>query len=296
MTQLANLPNSISSLDAVMERLIDAALLEDLGNGDVTTSVCLSPTAYASAQLVLKQAGVVAGLPLLSSFFQRLSPHISITTTVLEGSYHKAGTILAKFSGPAAPLLSGRRTLLNMLQHISGIATMTYHYVKKIAGLPCAILASRKTLPGLRALEYYAVSAGGGSYHRLGLYDCAVIKTEHLSFLKGSSHYPIRDAIKNIRMTYPSMPVEVEIEEQGDLQEALKTDVDAIILANMTPTKVREAVIKIRPTGKKIYLESRGLIDLSTVRSYAETEVDGITIGTVTYAAGALDIHLRISP
>lgn len=296
MTQLVNSPSSLPSLDAVMERLIDVALSEDLGSGDITTSACLPPAAYASAQLVLKQAGVVAGLPLLQPFFQRLSPHISITTAVPEGSYHKAGTILAKFSGPAAALLSGRRTLLNMLQHISGIATMTHHYVKKIAGLPCVILASRKTLPGLRALEYYAVSAGGGSHHRLGLYDCAVIKTEHLSFLKGSSRHPIRDAIENIRATYPGIPVEVEIEKQSDLDEALTSDVDAIILANMSPAVVREAVIRIRPTGKKIYLESRGLIDLATVRSYAETGVDGITIGAVTYSAGALDIHLRISP
>ena len=283
------------SFQKEIEQLVDMAIAEDLGTGDITTQALVLDNAVTSGWFVMKQAGVVAGVPFLEVLFQKLDPEIKVTKYVEEGSYQKAGTLIGKVSGPARGILSGERIALNILQHASGIATMTYEYVRKLKGLLCEILDTRKTLPGLRPLEKYAVRVGGGRNHRNSLDDRFTIKTNHLLFSgRGRSSTPIKDAVSRVKKSSPDLIVEVEISHVSQLIEALETEADAIMLSRMSPSEIKKSVNRIKPTGKKVYVESLGTITLDTVRAYAETGVDGISIGSVTHSVPALDIVMRL--
>lgn len=282
------------NLELQIHDLIVNALSEDIRSGDITTETCISPLTQAKAEFILKQAGQVAGLPFIEVLFKKLDPHIDVRLCVSEGTFQKAGTVLATLSGSMQSILKGERVILNLLQHASGIATITSAYVKKVSGLKCAIMDTRKTLPGLRALEKYAVKIGGGKNHRYGLDDCLIIKKNHLAYLQKADQ-TITETVKKLKMSYPDLPIEIEIEDSKSLEDALNTEVEAIILLNMSPEEAKKYVERARKTTKKVYLESGGTITLDTVRAYAEkTGVDGIAIGDITHSVRALDIRMLL--
>lgn len=281
-------------LQKEIERLIDISIEEDIRSGDITSEVLVPKEAMTSGHIVLKQAGVLAALPFLQILFRKIDPSIEVKLYVEEGSYQKAGTILGKVSGPARGILSGERIALNLVQHASGVATCTAEYVRKLKGLHCGVLDTRKTLPGLRALEKYAVTVGGGTNHRFALDDRFIIKTNHLYFFKGISKCPIKEAIEKVHKHQPNLPIEVEITRFDQLSEALHPAVSGIMLSRMVPMEIQRCVKRVRQTDKKIYIESLGTITLDTIRAYAETGVDGISIGYVTHSVPALDIVMRL--
>ena len=281
-------------LEKEIERLIDVAIKEDIASGDITSNTLIPSDYITSGSFVLKQAGVLSALVFLKTLFQKIDPKIDVTLYVEEGSYHKAGTIIARVSGSARGIIAGERVALNLIQHASGISTATYSYVKKLRGLTCAILDTRKTLPGLRALEKYAVYAGGGTNHRFTLDDLLTIKSNHLHFLSDRTKTPIERAVKKVKAFKPDLTVEVEISSLSQLTSALKTDAEAIMLSRMIPSDIRKCVIEIRKTNKKVFIESLGTITLDTIRAYAETGVDGISIGSITHSVPSLDIVMRL--
>ncbi|NGX57911.1 MAG: Nicotinate-nucleotide pyrophosphorylase [carboxylating] [Chlamydiae bacterium] len=279
--------------DQEIERLIDTALAEDLsGSGDITTMALIPESTFSSGKLVLKEKAVVAGLPYLSMIFQKVDPKIELELRVEEGDYVKAGTVVAKISGPVRGLLSAERTVLNFIQHVSGVATAIAAYVYKVRGLNCEILDTRKTLPGLRALEQYGVRVGGGVNHRHGLNHRFIIKRNHLAFFAFDSNQPILDAVKAVRTYLPDVPVEVEVCDFKELAQALQTECDSIMLDNMSPDEAVKGLKMCRKTEKKVYLESKTMT-LETVRRFAETGVDGIAT-SASYFSSPTDIRLRL--
>jgi nicotinate-nucleotide pyrophosphorylase (carboxylating) len=281
------------NMDKNIEQLIDLAIVEDIGKGDITSQACIPNEAQITVKVVLKQAGVLAALPYLSVIFHKINPSIEVKLHVQEGSFHKAGTLIATITGPARDILTGERIALNLIQHASGVATLTASYVKKVVGYGCAILDTRKTLPGLRNLEKYAVRVGGGINHRFGLDDRFIIKINHLAVLSKQTKNPISEAIKRARAYHSGHTIEIEIDDIEFLDEALKTEARVIILCNMTPDEVATSVKKIRKTDKKVYIQST-TITLDTIRSYAEKGVDAISIGILTHSVPALDIAMKM--
>ncbi len=281
-------------IDPDIEKLILTAIAEDIRTGDITTNTLISETTETGARIIMKEAGVAAGLPFLPILFSKIDPSVEVSFVVQEGSYQKAGTIIAALRGPARAILSGERIALTLISHTSGIATLTQEYVREIAGLPCKILDTRKTLPGLRALEKYAVRIGGGFNHRFGLDDHIVIKTNHNIFLKTLSTRPIYDAARKIEQKHPEETFEIEIDDIKFLPEALETKASAILLINMTPKEITKMVPLIHKAKKQAYINNGGSITLDTVRAYASTGVNGICIDDLT-SAPSLHISLRIS-
>lgn len=278
-----------------IEKLIDQCIYEDIGGGDITSLACISEDAYATGKFLIKQSCVLAGLPLLQILFKKLHPETKVELFVEEGSFQKAGTIIGTVSGPLRAILSGERAALSLIQHASGVATFTSAYVQKVSGLKCAIIDTRKTLPGLRSLEKYAVAVGGGKNHRYGLDDRFVIKNNHLAFLKYRSENPILEAAKLVKNYQSGIPYEIEINDMELVPFALKTDAEVIMLRHMTPDEIETCVGLIKKANKKVYLEASGSITLETVRIYAKTGVDGICISEITNSARPVDISMKIN-
>lgn len=281
--------------DEEIERLIDIAIQEDIESGDWTSQACIPSDAQCTGKVILKQAGVIAGLPFFERIFKKIDSRIDVTLFINEGSYQKSGTIVAKVEGPTQSIVTAERTALNLLQHASGVATKTAEYVRRISGYDCTILDTRRTLPGLRALEKYAIGAGGGVVHRHGLSDRLIIKINHLRYLGGNQKRPIKEAFRKVQEAHPELPIEIEIDDIDQLSEALDTEAYAIILRNMFPHEAERCVRKIRRTNKRVYIDCGGVITIDTIRTYAETGVDGISVGALTHRGGSLDIALRIS-
>ena len=281
-------------LDKEIDQLIDRAIQEDLGDADITTEACVPEGVITSGKIILKQRGVLAGLPFIQRIFNKYDQNIEVKLLAEEGSYQNAGAVIAKVTGPARGILSAERLVLNFIQHASGVATVTAAFKKKVAGTKCQILDTRNTLPGLRCLEKYAVTVGGGIIHRWRLDDRFIIKTNHLVFFAGNSETPIADAVSRIRKRCPHVEIEVEITDEAKLPEALDTDVDSIMLDHMIPSRVARCVNLAISSGKKVYLESAGAITLETIRPYAETGIDGIAISALTHSVQALDIRMHL--
>lgn len=281
-------------LEKEIEQLIDRAIAEDVRSGDITSMACLSDSRQTTGTFFLKQSGVVAGQPLLQLLFQKIDPRVEVSLLIEEGTYQKAGTLIAKISGPAPAIMSGERVALNLLQHASGVATITSTYVRKIAGLKCDILDTRKTLPGLRALEKYAVAVGGGKNHRNGLDDCFLIKPSHLAFLTGSDQHPISKAVEKVKLHNRELPIEIQIDDLAHIDEVLKHDVRAIMLRNLPTDELAECVAAIRKANKRVYLAFSGDVMLETVRDYAQTGINGISVGALTNSVQDLDIGMRL--
>lgn len=273
------------SAEAV-ERIVRAALAEDVGAGDLTSEALVPAQATCRAVLQLEEAGVVCGLEVARAVFTTLDPAVRLEALVEEGTRLEAvPALLALVEGPARAILSGERTALNLLGRLSGIATLTARYAAQLEGTAAKLLDTRKTTPGLRALERYAVRCGGGVNHRAGLYDAILVKENHLRLAGG-----ITAALAALRGA-SALPVEVEAETLAEVAEALGAGAGRILLDNMTPAEVREAVAL---AAGKAELEASGGISLTTIRAYAETGVDFISVGALTHSARSLAVSLEL--
>jgi nicotinate-nucleotide pyrophosphorylase (carboxylating) len=265
---------------------IKRALDEDIGSGDVTTTAIIAPEATAEAQIIAKQSGVVAGLDVAHATFLALDETTAFSTQVDEGSFVSQGQLLATVSASTRAVLTAERTALNFLARMSGIATLTRHFVDAVAGTGAIILDTRKTAPGLRDVDKLAVKRGGGQNHRHGLYDMILIKDNHIDHA-GS----ISEAVLSARRHNSGLEIEVEVRTFADLQTAIELNVERILLDNMTVDALREAVTL---TAGQAELEASGNISLDNVRAVAETGVDFISVGALTHSAPAFDLSLQI--
>jgi nicotinate-nucleotide pyrophosphorylase (carboxylating) len=288
--------------------LIELAFEEDLGAaGDITSKAVIPPKLEGLAVFVARAEGVVAGLPAAEMVFQTAhTPLMKFETLLEDDSRVKPGDRLATVSGLMEFILTGERIALNFLQHLSGVASLTRKYVDAIAGLPCKILDTRKTLPGWRVLQKYAVRCGGGDNHRMGLYDGILVKDNHLAALgKGARAFEALVRIcggaislmdpegKRLGEFFPALShMEIEVEDLSDLRRALRCGTRIVLLDNMPPEQLREAVSLRNTFGPKTLLEASGGITLDNVRAVAETGVDRISIGALTHSAPALDVAL----
>ncbi len=273
-------------IDHVVDRIIKNALLEDSYNGDVTSERIFGKTDCCTGQLIAKEDGVIAGSAVFKRVFDLLDSSIEVEFHVLDGQQVADQTLIATVSGPIIPVLKGERIALNILQKMSGIATLTDQYVKATSGLACRIVDTRKTSPGLRVLEKYAVTVGGGYNHRFNLSEAIMIKDNHIAGAGG-----IVEAVSKVKQTLPhTMKVEVEIERLSDLEIAIASGADIVMLDNMSVEEMRRAV---QINNKRVILEASGNVRLETVRQIAETGVDVISSGQLTHSVSALDISLK---
>ncbi|HEY4621220.1 MAG TPA: carboxylating nicotinate-nucleotide diphosphorylase [Gaiellaceae bacterium] len=277
--------NRLLLAEDALERVVAAALAEDVGTGDVTTEATVDTDAVGTAELVTRTPGVVAGLAAVEAVFRALDPEIRFEPLVEEGALVREPVAVARVSGSLRAILTGERTALNFLGRFSGIATLTRRYVDAVAGTGVAILDTRKTTPGLRVLEKRAVASGGGRNHRFGLSDGVLVKDNHLR-AAGS----VRAAVERLRAA-TDLPVEVECDTLEQVDEALAAGADAILLDNMSLDELRAAVGLARGRAR---LEASGGVTLDTVRAVAETGVDEISIGALTHSAPALDVSLEL--
>ncbi len=269
-----------------LERVVYAALAEDVGAGDVTTEATVEADALGTAELLVKEHGVVCGLAAAEAVFRALDPDVRFEALVEEGTPVERMTVVAVVSGPLRAILTGERVALNFLGRLSGIATLTRSYVDAVAGTDVAILDTRKTTPGLRLLEKHAVACGGGRNHRFGLDDAVLVKDNHLA-AAGS----VSAAVERLRAA-TDLPIEVECDTLAQVSEALAAEVDAILLDNMTPDELAAAVALAQGRAR---LEASGGVTLENIRAIAETGVDEISIGALTHSARSLDVSLELT-
>jgi nicotinate-nucleotide pyrophosphorylase (carboxylating) len=274
--------------DAIAQ-VVRVALTEDVGEGDVTTDGLVDENATCRARLLLKEPGVVAGLDVAGEVFRTLDPNARFAAHVADGERIGAAPLaLAEVEGSARALLTGERTALNLLGRLSGIATLTRRFVDTLDGTGARILDTRKTTPGLRALEKYAVRCGGGTNHRFGLDDAILVKDNHLRVAGG-----IFRAVERLRAASPGMPIEVEAETLDDVREALAAGVEGILLDNMPPELMRRAAAL---AAGRATLEASCGVSLVTVREIAETGVDFVSVGALTRSASSLDVSMEVLP
>ncbi|MBX3002241.1 MAG: carboxylating nicotinate-nucleotide diphosphorylase [Caldilineaceae bacterium] len=267
--------------------IVRRALEEDIGDGDVTTRCTVAADAIYRGRFLAKAGGVIAGLDVVTLTFQLLDGRVEVLPLVAEGSLVERGTVIATASGPGHALLSGERTALNLLQRMSGIATLTRRFVDAVAGTNAVILDTRKTAPGLRLFDKRAVLLGGGQNHRIGLYDMALIKDNHIAAAGG-----ITAAVERVRAGDERRhPIEVEVTNFDQLHEAISLHVDRIMLDNMSVEQMAEAV---RMTAGRIPLEASGNVSLETVAAIAATGVDFISVGALTHSVRALDVSFDL--
>ena len=276
------------AIEAEITAIVRRALEEDLGSGDVTTECTVPTELWLSGRLVARAAGVIAGLEIACLVFTQLDERVQFEMLVMDGEAVKPMQELARVSGPGRALLTGERTALNLLQRISGIATQTRRYVEAVRGTQAVILDTRKTAPGLRALDKLAVRLGGGQNHRAGLYDMVLIKNNHIAAVGGN----LAETVARIREGDPKQRlVEIEVRDLDQLRQVLQLDVDRILLDNMPADQLREAVAM---TAGRVPLEASGGITLENVAEIARTGVDYISVGALTHSVQALDISLWI--
>lgn len=316
------------------EKLIALALAEDLGDrGDVTSQAVIAPDLQGSAVFLVKAPGVLAGLPAAELVTATVDPQVRFEALKNDGDGVATGDRVARVAGPMRSILAAERTALNFVQRLSGIATLTRRYVDAVAGLPVQVLDTRKTLPGWRLLEKYAVRQGGGRNHRLGLHDGVLIKDNHLAALpiakealqaevettlqaaKSASpsvqlessaelgqlathleaKLKVDEAVRLARARFPDVPIEIEVDALEQVWGALMRRPDIILLDNMSPERLREAVRFRNQFAPKVLLEASGGVTLDTIRTVAETGVDRISVGALTHSAAALDVALEYS-
>ncbi|XQQ05133.1 MAG: carboxylating nicotinate-nucleotide diphosphorylase [Leptolyngbya sp. IPPAS B-1204] len=275
----------------LLDRLLQDWLLEDIGRGDRTTqSLFSSQPPLGQAQWIVKEAGIIAGLPIAARVFQLLNPEMKFTALVAEGQWCERGQVVAELAGPLDCLLTGERVALNLAMRLSGIATLTNKYVMQIADLPTQLVDTRKTTPGLRILEKYATQVGGATNHRMGLDDGVMIKDNHIAAAGG-----IAAAIAQIRARIPyPLTIEVETETLEQVQAALQQNADIIMLDNMSVDVMRHAVDMIRGANNRIKIEASGNITLGTIRVVAETGVDYISSSAPITRSTWLDLSMKI--
>ncbi|GLI10279.1 nicotinate-nucleotide diphosphorylase (carboxylating) [Paenibacillus tyrfis] len=274
-----------------LERSLRAWLEEDIGMGDVTTMTTIPAESQAKGIIHVKDEGIIAGLPVAEAVFALVDPQLRFEAKVNDGAAAQYGTVIAEVSGSTRSILLGERLALNLLQRMSGIATRTRQFVDRLEGLPVRLVDTRKTTPGHRMLEKYAVRVGGGHNHRFGLYDAVMIKDNHIKGAGG-----IREAITAARAQIPhTMKIEVEVETFEQLEEALAAGPDIVMLDNMSPEQMSQAVQRMKNQAPHIMVEASGNVTLDTVRGIAQSGVDVISVGRLTYSVQALDISLDLN-
>ena len=277
--------------DEALDQCLRRFLAEDVGSGDVTTNAIVTADSVAAAEIVAKSECVVSGLPVSRRVFELLDPELSWEERTRPGSKVPPGTTLARLSGKARAILTAERVALNLLQRTCGIATATRRYVEAVAGTGCRILDTRKTAPGLRALDRAAVRDGGGTNHRFGLFDRVLIKDNHRLLAGGVSA-----ALDAVRRAAPEgMAVEVEVESEEDLREAVEGVADVVLIDNQTPETVSRWSRIARTASRPPEIEASGKVDLGTVREYALAGANSISVGRLTHSVEAADISLEIS-
>lgn len=273
-----------------LERLVAIALSEDLGEaGDVTSAATIPDGASAAGALVARGAGVVAGLHAARAVFAAVDATVRFTATVADGDAIDGGATIATVAGPTRALLAGERTALNLLSHLSGVATATARYVAVLAGTGCTVRDTRKTLPGLRALQKAAVVAAGGTNHRSGLDDSLLVKDNHVA-AAGGVGLATKAALAHAR----GRLVQVEVDDLDELDEALRAGASAVLLDNFTLGQLHAGVARARREPTPVFVEASGNVSLGTVRAVAETGVDAVAVGALTHSASALDIGLDL--
>jgi len=271
---------------------ITAFLAEDLGRGDITTQACIKRNQNARGRFIAKEPMTVAGLEAAEAVFATIDSQQQLEAFVSDGEQVEAGKVIARTNGFADVLLAGERLALNLLQRLSGIATLTRTYVEAVEGTNAAVVDTRKTVPGLRMLEKYAVQAGGGRNHRFGLDDGVLIKDNHVALAGG-----VGAAVKRAKEAVGHLhKIEVEVSTERDLREAIEEGADILLLDNLTPEETARLVQIARERAPGVLLESSGGITLANVRAYAEAGVDLISVGALTHSARALDISFKIQP
>ncbi|MCU6710788.1 carboxylating nicotinate-nucleotide diphosphorylase [Paenibacillus sp. J5C_2022] len=274
-----------------LRKQIKSWLEEDIGSGDVTAETTIPASARSTAIIHMKDNGLAAGIPVARLVFQAVDPTLVFNAHVADGDKVSYGTVLAEVEGSTRSLLMGERLALNLLQRLSGIATKTSAYVDALQGVPARLVDTRKTTPGLRMLEKYAVRVGGGYNHRFGLYDAVMIKDNHIKGAGG-----ISAAVEAAREGIPhTMKIEVETESLSQVEEALASGADIIMLDNMTPELMKRAVTYIKERAPHIMTEASGGVTLETIHAIASTGVDVISVGGLTYSVPALDISLDLN-
>jgi len=267
---------------------VDIALAEDVGSGDLTSLFFIPELHISKGRIFAKEACVIAGVAMVRRVYEKIDPRLNLLIVKQDGALGKPGETVIEISGSTRSILTGERIALNFLQHLAGIATLTAQFVAAVRGTGVTILDTRKTTPGLRALEKAAVRSGGGRNHRMGLYDGVMVKDNHLM-----AKPELEDAIRSLRQIYPNVLIEVEADSIDQVRGfVLLTGVDVILLDNMSPDELRTCVSLGRPGLK---FEASGGVDLTTVRQIAETGVDFISVGQLTHSARAIDFSLELS-
>ena len=273
--------------------LVELAINEDIGNGDITSQAVNLPEENFIGVFTSREEGILAGIDIAQYVLKKISPESKIKFLLKDGAKLKRGTKIAIIKGPTSGVLMAERVILNFLQRLSGIASITNQYVAKVSGTDCKILDTRKTTPGWRNIEKYAVLCGGGTNHRMGLYDMVMIKDNHIASLSKSSDTPIREAVGRARQVVgKNKKIIVEVDTLNQMVEALSISPEIILLDNMDIQKLKKAVILRNKTMPNILLEASGGVNLKTVQKIAKTGVDRISIGALTHSVKALDIGL----
>ena len=275
------------------DRLIELAFAEDIGDGDHTTLCSIPETATGKARLLIKEEGILAGVEVAKAVFHKFDPDLSVEVFINDGAHVKPGDVAFVVSGKVQSLLQTERLMLNIMQRMSGIATTTHSYVKLLDGTKAKVLDTRKTTPGMRMLEKAAVKIGGGENHRIGLFDMILLKDNHVDFAGGIEN-AIRGAQQYLKEKNKQLKIEIEVRNFDELNQALGVGgVDRIMLDNFTPEQTREAV---KLVNGRVELESSGGITFETIRRYAETGVDYISVGALTHSVKSLDMSLKANP
>ncbi|MFQ5822940.1 MAG: carboxylating nicotinate-nucleotide diphosphorylase [bacterium] len=284
--------NKLLNFSKEIDHLINLALTEDLNQiGDATSNLLFNSSEQGKATIIAKQKGIIAGLPIAQQVFKKVDSSIRISNLVNEGALVNVSNTIVEIDGSLVSILTAERTALNFLQRLSGIATLTSQFVKKVKGTRAKILDTRKTTPALRVLEKYAVRVGGGMNHRMGLFDMILIKENHIE-AAGSLSEAVKRIKKNRQLKNLDLKIEVETCTLDDIKAALEVKVDRIMLDNMTLSQIQEAVELV---SGRVELEVSGGVTLDTVRELAETGVDFISVGALTHSAKALDLSLLIA-
>lgn len=278
--------------DELIDDLLTLAFAEDIGDGDATTLSTIPAEEMGRQHLLVKEEGILAGVEIARKVFRKFDPSLKMTVFIGDGAHVKPGDIAFVVEGPVRSLLQTERVMLNIMQRMSGIATVTERYQSKLEGLNCKVLDTRKTTPGMRLLEKQAVKIGGGANHRIGLFDMILIKDNHVDFAGGIDKAV--DAARNwCKENGKDLRVEVEVRNEDEIRQAIKAGADRIMLDNFTPERTCGAVRIIREEGPGIEIESSGGITLDTLRAYGETGVDFISVGALTHSVKGLDMSFK---
>lgn len=278
--------------EKLIDDLIALSFAEDIGDGDHTTLSTIGPDAMGRQHLLVKEEGILAGVDIARRVFEKFDPSLKMTVFINDGAHVKPGDVAFVVEGPVRSLLQTERLMLNIMQRMSGIATVTARYQERLAGLDCKVLDTRKTTPGMRILEKDAVKIGGGHNHRIGLFDMILIKDNHVDFA-GGIRAAVTKAKEYCKEHGKNLRIEVEVRNTDEINEALAVGVDRIMLDNFTPERTAEAVRLIRAAAPGVEIESSGGITLDTLRSYGEAGVDFISVGALTHSVKGLDLSFK---